>query len=272
VPTNLTATPLSSTRIDLLWTDNATNEQGFKVERSTGGGSFSQVALLGPNVTTYSSTSLTAGTAYTYRVRAYEGSNDSGYSNVASATTLSTPAAPSNLIATAVSSSRIDLVWADNATYEQGFKVERSTDGVTFALMAVLGPNTTAWSNTSLVAGTSYSYRVRAFEGSNDSAPSNTAAATTLGPPAVPSNLTATPLSSTRIDLAWTDNATNEGGFKVERSTGGGSFSQIAILAPNTTAWSNTSLLAGTTYSYRLRAYDTPNDSAYSNTASATTP
>jgi hypothetical protein len=78
-------------------------------------------------------------------------------------------------------------------------------------------------------------------------------------------------VSSSRINLAWTDNATNEAGFKIERSTDGVTFKQIATLPSNTTSYPNTSLAAGTTYYYRVRAYEGPNYSAYSNTASAKT-
>ena len=271
-PSGLVATPISSTRIDLVWVDNATYEQGFKVERSTDGVSFTQIAVLGQNAAAFSSTGLLAGQTYTFRVRAYEGANDSGYSNTASATTTSGPAAPSNLSATAITSSRIDLVWTDNATGEQGFKVERSTDGVTFTQIALLGANVTAYSNTGLVTGAAYTYRVRSYTGPNDSAPSNTATATPLPAPAGPSSLTAVAVTSSRIDLAWTDNSTYEQGFKVERSTDGVTFTQIATTGANVTTYSNTSLASGTTYTYRVRAYDGPNDSAWSNTASATTP
>jgi Zn-dependent metalloprotease/transcriptional regulator CtsR len=269
-PTGLAATPVTSTRIDLTWADNATNEQGFKVERAAGGGAFSQIALLGANATTYSSTSLVSGTTYSYRVRAYDGPNDSGYSNIASASPLPPPAAPSGLTATPISSSRIDLAWVDNATYEGGFKVERSADGVSFTQIAVLGANSTSYSSTGLVAGQTYTFRVRAYEGANDSAWSNTASATTTSGPAAPSNLAATPVSSSRIDLTWTDNATTEQGFKVERSTDGVSFTQIALLGVNATAYSNTGVVTGIAYSYRVKSYNGPNDSAPSNTASVT--
>ena len=271
-PSGLTAAPITSSRIDLAWVDNATYEQGFKVERSTDGVSFTQIAVLGVNAAAYSSTGLLAGQTYTFRVRAYEGANDSAYSNTASATTTSAPAAPSGLTATPITSSRIDLAWVDNATSEQGFKVERSTDGVNFTQVVVLGANVVAWSNTGLVTGTAYTYRVRSYSGPNDSAPSNTATATPLPAPNAPGNLVATPISSSRIDLAWTDNATYEQGFKVERSTDGVTFTQIATVGASVTTYSNTSLASGTTYTYRVRAYDGPNDSAWSNLASATTP
>jgi hypothetical protein len=89
---------------------------------------------------------------------------------------------------------------------------------------------------------------------------------------AAPTGLTATAVSSSRINLAWTDNANNEAGFALERSTNGVNFVVIAFLGANTTSHANFSLTTGTTYHYRVRAYDGPNYSGYSNVAAATTP
>jgi hypothetical protein len=90
--------------------------------------------------------------------------------------------------------------------------------------------------------------------------------------PAGPTGLSATPQSSTRINLAWSDNATGESGYTVERSTDGSTFVPIANLSANTTSYSNTGLTSGTTYYYRVIAYTPTGGSGYSNTASATTP
>ena len=90
-PTNLTATAASSSQINLSWTDNSNNETGFKVDRSKNGRGFTEIATRGADVTTYASTGLAASTTYYYRVRAYNGGGNSGYSNVASATTLPNP-------------------------------------------------------------------------------------------------------------------------------------------------------------------------------------
>jgi Galactose oxidase-like, Early set domain/Fibronectin type III domain/Glyoxal oxidase N-terminus len=86
-PTNLMATAVSRSQINLSWTDNSDNETGFKVERSKNGRGFSQIATLGANVTTYSSTGLSRNTTYYYWVRAYNTGGNSAYSNIASATT-----------------------------------------------------------------------------------------------------------------------------------------------------------------------------------------
>jgi len=89
-PTNLVATTFSTTQINLSWTDNSSDETGFRIERCTGAGctNFAQVAEVGSNVTTFANTGLTKSTTYTYRVRAFNAGGNSAYSNVASAKTL----------------------------------------------------------------------------------------------------------------------------------------------------------------------------------------
>ena len=72
--------------LTLTWTDNSDNETGFKIERSMDGVSFGEVATTGANVTSYADTGLTVGQQYHYRVAAYNGAGDSGFSNVATAT------------------------------------------------------------------------------------------------------------------------------------------------------------------------------------------
>jgi tartrate-resistant acid phosphatase type 5 len=86
-PSNLTAQSVSSSQINLAWSDNSGNETGFKIERSTNGTAFAQIALVGANVRTYSNTGLTRGTRYWFRVRAFNASVDSAFSNTASART-----------------------------------------------------------------------------------------------------------------------------------------------------------------------------------------
>jgi hypothetical protein len=70
-PSNLTGTVASTTQINLSWTDNSTNETGFKIERKTGSGTYAVVGTTATDVTTFSNTGLTPSTAYTYRVYAY---------------------------------------------------------------------------------------------------------------------------------------------------------------------------------------------------------
>ena len=88
-PTNLSATAVSSSQIDLTWTDNASNESGFRIERSTDAATFTQIGDVTSNVTTYADTSLSAATQYWYRVRAYNATGPSAFADPTSATTLS---------------------------------------------------------------------------------------------------------------------------------------------------------------------------------------
>ena len=85
-PNNLVATPNGTKTIDLSWTDNSTGETGFRIERSTNNRKFSQVATVGPGVTTFSKTRLRRAKTYYYRVRANGKPANSAYSNTASAT------------------------------------------------------------------------------------------------------------------------------------------------------------------------------------------
>lgn len=91
-------------------------------------------------------------------------------------------------------------------------------------------------------------------------------------PPGVPSGLSASTISSSQIDLSWTDNSDNETGFKIERKIGaGGTYGQIADVEANVSAYSDTGLSSGTAYYYKVRAYNFVDNSAYSNEANATT-
>ena len=80
-------------QINLTWTDNSSNEDNFKVERCTGAGctNFAALITLGPNVTSYPNTGLSANTTYRYRVYASNVVGPSGFSNEAVATTLAQP-------------------------------------------------------------------------------------------------------------------------------------------------------------------------------------
>lgn len=175
-PSNLGAANVSGSQNDLSWTDNSSNEDGFKVEQSINNqfGPFTQIATTSANTISYSNTGLTADQTYYYRVRAFNSGGNSGYTNTAYAITATVvPNDPSNLTATASSSSPV-LNWTQSSTNEEGFKVERGTDGVIFTEIAAKGINATSHVDPGLASGTYY-YRVRAFNVIGNSGYSNTA-------------------------------------------------------------------------------------------------
>jgi hypothetical protein len=181
------------------------------------------------------------------------------------------PAAPSGLTALAVPVARVDLAWVDNASNEDDVRVERSTDGVTFTPVATLARDTTSYAVTGLSPSTTYQFRIVARNAAGASAPSPVASATTSagGAPSAPAGLTVRLVSATRLDLAWTDTASNESTVSVEQAQNGGAFAAIAALGANATTFSATGLTGTVSYAYRVRAGNSAGWSAYSNTVTA---
>ena len=177
-PSGLVATANGS-KIDLAWVDASSNEDGFRIERSTDNVTFTQLATVGANAISYSDTAAVAGQTYYYRVVAYNSTGASGYSNVANAATtvvIVAPAAPSGLSAT-VNASAIQLAWTDGSSNEDGFRIERSSDGVNFTQIGTVGANVVTYSDSGVTAGLSYTYRVAAYNSAGPSAYSNTSSA-----------------------------------------------------------------------------------------------
>lgn len=91
--------------------------------------------------------------------------------------------------------------------------------------------------------------------------------------PAAPSNLTASALSARQIVLSWTNNSANQSGVRIEGCQGPSctNFAQFASAAGSTTSYTVAGLNPGTTYRFRVRAYNAAGNSPYSNIASART-
>ncbi len=182
-PTNLTATAISSTQINLTWTAVYLDSgvvAGYIIFR---GG-----VQIGTSVTnSYSNTGLSPSTTYTYTVAAYNNAgNTSGQSNQASATTFAQsdtapPSTPANLLATAISSTQINLTWTastDNVGVT-GYRIYRwQGPGSTPTQIGTTA--TISYSDTGLTANTTYSYTVSAYDAAgNVSGQSSSASATT---------------------------------------------------------------------------------------------
>ena len=182
-PSQLTADPISASEIELSWKDNSNNETDFLVQISEDGANFSLLSTVSANSTAAIAQDLESGKTYSFRVQARNGAGTSGFSNVAEATTAqAVPAMPTNLKATAISMSEIQLSWKDNANDEVDFLIEISQNGTTFSPLLTATQNAQFATVTNLQSLTQYYFRVKARNASGNSAPSNVATALTFGP------------------------------------------------------------------------------------------
>ena len=276
-PTGLIATALGSNQLSLAWIDNSNNESGFKVERKTGAaGTWSQIAAVSQNITSYINSGLAVSTEYFYRVRAYNSVGDSEYSNEASAITSDgTPEAPTNLgviLDAADSSGTISVSWIDNSTDELGFILEHSINtGGTWTQVASLSANETFYAHTNLVDGTEYFYRVAAFNGNGNSTYSNVESEITIMNP--PTELESLILvkslipqtTSNVVALVWNDESESEEGYIIERKEGTSKFTPIDTVGVGVEFVEDFDVILGVTYTYRVKGYNSKTESYYSN-------
>tara|TARA_B110000438_G_scaffold119415_1_gene116497 strand:+ start:1772 stop:4060 length:2289 start_codon:yes stop_codon:yes gene_type:complete len=180
-PEELAATTLSSTEIQLTWTDNSENETGFSILRRTGTNAYAEVGDLGANVTTFNDTGLAITTEYSYLIHAYNENGSSLETDAVIARTWNTvpPTAPSNLDGNTIDA-EAKLTWSDNSVDESSFEIHRLDPGEsTFTLRATLAAGVSSFDDNGLTPNSAYDYKVRAVNGIGDSAFSNTLSVTT---------------------------------------------------------------------------------------------
>jgi len=169
----------SCTDLDCSFTDTSTDSDGSVTGWSWDFGDGNVSSAQNPNH------SFAADGSYTVNLTATDndGASD-GVSNEVTVVLATVPDAPSGLGAATYSGEQIDLAWLDNSDDEDGFKVERSADGVSsWTEVAALAADSTAYSNTGLAADTSWYYRVFAQNVVGDSGYSNVDSATTFTVP-----------------------------------------------------------------------------------------
>jgi parallel beta-helix repeat protein len=228
------------------------------------------------NVTTYSITGLSANTQHYYRIRAYNATGTSASSNVISVATLQipTPVAPTAVNASGITQTSFNANWNASAT-ATGYYLDIATDNAFTSY--VTGYNNKALANviTSSVSGlspnTTYYYRVRAFNTGGYSASSNVISLTTLQIPALgaPTASAATNISRYSFNANWNASATATG-YYLDVATNSSFTAFVAGFdnknVLNVLTYNITGLSSGTTYYYRIRAYNNGGTSDNSNT------
>jgi hypothetical protein len=180
-PTNVGIGGITSTSITVNWNDVSNNETNFQVVYTKSSPINYITQSLAASTTTWNHSGLTTGDTYYYWVRACNGVLCSGYSGGVAGTAAATPAAPTGLQVSSVTSATINLQWNDNATGESSYQVVWSAVGSSSYTYVNLAANATTWGHTGLGPSQSFYYWVRACNGTTCSAFAGAVTGTTSG-------------------------------------------------------------------------------------------
>jgi hypothetical protein len=276
--------------IDITWDAVADPKTGYKIYNST---TISDPTpdlveqINDPLATSYTSGGLLPGTTYYYKIKSINSTSESAFSNELTADTQggTVPNVPTIITpADVLGENSITVSWIDNSTDETQFEINMGTSSGNLTQAGWVGsqPNsgdTVSFTWNGLASGTTYYFAVKARNGEGDSALSGEVSATTdsgiAGPDGDPTSLQATAFNNSIIDLTWSESITNEEGFQVWQSPEpGGVFTLLdPTTAANATTYQITGLADGTSYTFKVRAFNDggANLSNYSNEATVST-
>jgi len=237
------------------------------------------ISTKGANVTVHAVTGLSSARWEYFQIYAY---NDSGNSNETECFggTSAAISTPSNLTVVAVSDTEVDIYFDDNSSEEDLHEVaiHDETDSH-WETPVELAPNVTGTRLSGLDPAHLYSIFIRAKQGALYSAYSFGAGTGLIATPTAPSALALSEITDKSMRLSWTDNQgpstkndpNAETGFKIEKSTNGVDYAELAIVGANITGYLAQDLNAFTQYWFRVRAYNAAGNSAYCAAANDTT-
>ena len=280
-PSALGAVPATATSVALSWTNNATNESGFQLDRANDvnftQGLITLVLPASPSSYTDTANGIAPGSVFYYRIRATNNAGVSANSNIATVPIPQPPLTPTGAQVTGVTASEIDLSWTDNAGHTAtGYLIQRrvGTGNVAnYANLPALNatpPSTYTWSDVSITPGVAYEYHIVAYNTSGNIDFAGTNAISLTLPPA---GLTATGGASS-IALAWTP-VTGAISYNVYRGTAAGAETLLAS-GVTSASYTDQTVAANTTYYYVVTAVNgnappLPDESTPSAEAEATT-
>jgi len=280
LPASPAISTVTTTQITMTWSDGV-GETGYSVQVKPRAGADCTTedwtgitpAAVAQNGTSYPATGLTAGTVYCLRASAANSAGSSSWTTALTATTL-LPAPVLNALS-GVTQSQITLSWAD-VPGNAGYKIERSPNGSTWTQIATPLTGETSYVNTGLAVGTLYYYRifVKNSLGYYSGASNVQWASTNLVTPAA---FALTVISDSEMDLSWRlSSGASE--YHIEQKVGGGDWSALTTLpiayselycgtdpapsinCPSLSArsalYQSTGLTQGTTYCYRVAAWN----------------
>jgi probable HAF family extracellular repeat protein len=273
-PSSLTATVAAGPQVTLTWSNASPDAKAYlTLWRQDGSGTWTRVALLPGDATTFTDSSVTVNTSYTYRAHLVNGAAISAWSDLARASTVGTlVAAPSNLAATVGAGPQVRLTWSDpNPNAQAYLTVWRQDAAGSWTRVALLAGNASRFTDPSVLPGATYSYRAHLVNGGAVSAWSNLASATT--PTAGPAHLTATVGAGPQVRLTWSNAHPDAKAYvTVWRQDAAGTWTRVALLAGDATSFTDTLVAAGGSYRYQAHGVSGAAVSEWSNGATAVVP
>ena len=279
----LDAAYASAITVDLEWTNDADAATGVLVQRSTdNSGPFDDLATIAGDATTYRDQSgLELETQYYYKVVVVGGADEGGSSRVATpGDPIPVPQEPEpadSISTTVIGATAIDVSWVHSGDNILGFRLERLmnfTGGFTYQLIADLGPDVRLYHDTCLSPKAPFKYRITAYNETGATAvletlPNTFTLDATLAPSA-PTNLQAIPLNADSYRIQWENICSEAQGILPEVNVNGGGYQLVLpagqYFAPDATHFFYIDLPMGSSYEFKLTAF---ND-LYAATSSAT--
>ena len=264
-PSEIVFGEYSNGTLPMSWTDNSDDETGFVVQFSYDGENWHRGGTTEANVTERVATGMTPGRLYYFRVAAFNGSVYSDWTVGTYTTPSGAPAAPGDITFTGYDASArtVEMSWIDNSNDEVGFNVYYSVDGgETWYSAGNYGANVTSRVATSVVSGRSYTFRVAAYNNSGTSAWLVSDAyevSNSVNIPTAPSDIAFGEYDSESrsVEMTWTDNSSNEKGFRVQYSVDDGqTWNDSAYLKADVTSRTATGIVSGRVYYFRVAAYN----------------
>ena len=246
--TTLTGASNITSGVQVKWSQ-VTGAAGYIVYRKGAGKGWARIAdIKSGSTVSYTDKTASSGTTYTYTVRAYNGNTMGDWHSAKSLMRISdtTVTGASNI------TSGVQVKWS-RVTGATGYIVYRKSASGSWGRIAdIKSGSTVSYTDTTAASGTTYTYTVRAYNGSTMGDWHSTKSVKRLSDP----KLTSASKVSGGINVRWT-RVTGATGYIVYRKSGSGSWGRIAdIKSGSTVSYTDRTAKAGTTYTYTVRAYN----------------